>query len=109
MNAQVHNLLCELRTALDGLYRERLRGVYLFGSYARGDYDVESDVDVLIVLDDFVSHVAEIDRTSRLASELSLKYGLSVSTVFIREADWLAGDLPFLRNVRDEVMAVWVA
>lgn len=33
-------------------YGERLRGLYLFGSRARGDHTPESDVDVVVLLDD---------------------------------------------------------
>ena len=63
MPENIRNLLDELKAALHHLYGPRLRGVYLFGSYARGDQDSESDVDVLIVLDRFEHYGAEIDRT----------------------------------------------
>jgi predicted nucleotidyltransferase len=39
----------------------RLKGVYLFGSYARGEAGEESDVDVLIVLDRVESYSQEIE------------------------------------------------
>ena len=32
-------------------YKDKLVKVYLFGSYARGDYDSESDIDFLIIAD----------------------------------------------------------
>ena len=47
--------LRELKTALIELYGERLRGVYLYGSYARGDYHVDSDVDVLVALNGIIN------------------------------------------------------
>ena len=49
MNANIKNLLTELKAGLTHIYGEWLKGVYLFGSYARGEADDESDVDVLIV------------------------------------------------------------
>lgn len=103
MSGHPEVLLRELRIGLASLYGKRLRGVYSYGSYARGDYDAESDFDVLVVLDDFASYGPEVDRTAELASSLSLDHGVSVSQVFVREADWLTGDSMFLRNVRDEV------
>ena len=36
--------------------------------------------------------------------QLSLKYGITVSQVFIREPDSLHGDTPFLSNVREEAV-----
>ncbi len=40
---------------LRGIYGERLRDVLLFGSWARGDAHPESDVDLLVVLDEVSS------------------------------------------------------
>lgn len=92
----------ELRAGLVSLYGDRLRGVYLFGSYARGEEDPESDLDVLVVLDAIPNYFAEVERTGQLGSDLSLKYGVSISKVFLRERDWLQGQTPFLANVRGE-------
>ena len=56
-----------MREFLEYLQRnfgDRIRGVYLFGSYVRGDYTDESDVDVLIIgdlsLDDILDEVFSI-------------------------------------------------
>ncbi len=106
MNKRVETLLAELRSGLEDLYGERLRGVYLYGSYARGKAEGESDVDVLIVLDQVGSYGAEIDRTSELISGVSLKYGTSVSRVFASEREWQKGEGPFLANVREEAIPV---
>lgn len=102
MTRTVHALLTEVRSGLERLYGERLHSVYLYGSYARGEAAGESDVDVLIVLDQLDSYGAEIDRTSELVSRVSLKYGLSVSRVFVSVSDWQKGEGRFLANVREE-------
>ena len=94
----------EIKAGLREIYANRLRGVYLYGSYARGEQDAESDVDVLVVLDDFTHYASGVERTGVLASHLSLAHGLSISTVFLREAEWLRGQTPFLANVREEAI-----
>jgi predicted nucleotidyltransferase len=104
MNVDLSRLLAELREGLTRLYGPRLRGLYLFGSYARNAADPQSDVDMLIVLDRLDHYGAEVDRTGELASRLSLKYGVAVSRVFAAEPDWLAGESPFLNNVRPEAI-----
>ena len=102
----LEDLMAELKLGFHSIYGERLKCLYLYGSYARGEQDEESDLDVLVVLDQFDSYAREVDRTGDLGSDLSLKYGITVSPVFIREAEWLHGDTPFLSNVREEAIAV---
>lgn len=91
-----------LRDGLDKAYGERLRGLYMYGSYARGEEETQSDLDVLVVLDDVPSYWAEIERTSHLISRLSLEHAISISRTFVSERDWENDDSPFLNNVRRE-------
>ncbi len=104
MTGTIRSLMDELKKGLMALYGTRLRGVYLFGSYARHEADRESDVDVLVVLDQISHYAGEVDRTSPLVSALSLQYGVSVSRVFVSEQDWSGRTTPFLANVRDEAV-----
>lgn len=102
---RIERVTTQLRTALERLYGARLRGLYLYGSCARGEATEISDVDLLVVLDRMESYWDEIVRTSSLRSDLSLEHARIVSLVFLTEADWLAGDTPFLANVREEARA----
>ena len=102
MSAVVRQLLAEMRDGLKQVYGSRLRGLYLYGSYARNTPDPESDLDVLI--DRIDRYGAEVDKTGELASRLSLKYGITVSRVFAAEPEWREGDSPFLNNVRPEAI-----
>jgi uncharacterized protein len=104
MKPELSSLRSRLKQALESLYGVRLRSVYLFGSYARGDMDSESDLDVLIVLDRIDRYGQEVDRTGEVISSLSLDYGLSLSRVFVTENDWLESRLPFLQAVRSEAV-----
>ncbi|HEX5836686.1 MAG TPA: nucleotidyltransferase domain-containing protein [Anaerolineales bacterium] len=102
MAANIERLLEELKKGLSEVYGERLRAVYLFGSYARGDYNESSDVDVMIVLSDYQNYGAEIDRSGYIVSRLSLKYDASISRVIMKEIQWQKSDTPLLRNIRAE-------
>lgn len=106
VSIKIRKTLKELKRELIELYGERLRGVYLFGSYARGDFDSDSDVDILIVLSDFQKYAAELRRTSELIGNLSLRHDTTVSVVFTREAEWQTDKLPLLLNIRAEGIAV---
>jgi len=102
MPVEIKNLLAELKQGLAKIYGGRLKAVYLFGSYARGDYAEDSDIDVMIVLSDYQNYSAEIDLSGELISRLSLEYGVSISRVIMKELQWQISDTPLLRNIRTE-------
>ncbi len=102
MPPNIRKILKQFKQALTQLYGDRIRSIYLFGSYARGDYEDGSDLDILIVLDTFRFHDREINRTADLVSGLSLQYLITVSPMFMRERDWISGNKPLLRNVKNE-------
>jgi predicted nucleotidyltransferase len=106
MSANVKKLLAELKQGLAKIYGERLKRLVLYGSYARGDQREGSDLDVLVVLNDFERAPIELERTSDLFCDLSLEYEITVSLMFMRENDWLTADKPLLRNVRVEGVPV---
>lgn len=59
LSPAVRDALARFRAALARRFGSRLREVVLFGSHARGEAHEESDVDVLVVIDD----LAEPERT----------------------------------------------
>lgn len=105
MNDTIREVLAELKTRLSALYGERLKGVYLFGSYARNEADEESDVNLLIVLDEVENYPREIARTSELISELSLRCGISMSRFFSSEEQWREDTTLFFVNLREEAIS----
>lgn len=102
---EIGPLVASARAHLEQIYGSRLLGLYLYGSHARDDAGPESDLDLLVILDRVDSYFAEIERTSELRSDLSLEHELTVSMVFVPDADWRAADTPFLTGVRDEARA----
>ena len=98
--ARIRKLMKELKEGLVRIYGDKLKAVYLYGSYARGDARTDSDIDVMIVLNNYKSYGKEIDRTGKLTSNLSLEYGISISRVLMKELQWKSSDTPLLRNIR---------
>jgi predicted nucleotidyltransferase len=102
MPANIQKLLAEMKKGLTEIYGQRLKAVYLFGSYARGDFNANSDLDVMIVLDTYTSYWDELVLSAELASNLSLEYGVTVSRTIMTASQWEKGALPLLKNVRME-------
>jgi len=99
---EVSLALAELKHALHTMYGERLQGVYLYGSYARGDFHAGSDVDVLMVLAGQVRPAQAIDRVNEVVADIGLRYDLLIA-IYPTSVDWLLErQSPFFKNVRRE-------
>jgi len=98
--------LKELKHLLSEIYGERLSGIYLYGSYARGDFHPGSDVDILVALKGIVNPSREIDRLSQEVSDICLEYDVLIALFPVPE-DWLQErKSPLFENVRREGVAL---
>ena len=95
----------ELKEGLTLIYGDQLKAVYLYGSYARGDYRQGSDVDVMILLKDYKNYWDEIKRTSELIASVSLDYDLLVSRIIMSEEKWKRSNTPLLKNIHRDGLA----
>lgn len=90
------------KEALSILYGDRLHGVFLFGSWARGEADADSDIDLLVVLDGRMQPGKEIDRMIDIITDINLEYGVLLAIQPVSAADFTAADSPLLINIRRE-------
>lgn len=99
-------ILGELRRRMEGLYGDRLLRMILYGSHARGEARQDSDIDVLLVLKGGVSPYEESTRTEFIVAEVALQFDVAISCFFVSEQRYLNPDIPLLRNVEQEGIAV---
>jgi predicted nucleotidyltransferase len=100
---EVEEALHDLRRELETIYGSRLRGLVLYGSYARGRGRVaDSDVDLLIALEGPVQPGEELARLSWVLSQVCLQHDLLISAYPVPET-WLAErQSPLFLSVRRE-------
>lgn len=106
MNEMLQGILAQLRRGFETFYGERLAGMLLYGSHARGDQQTGSDVDVLVVLKGPVNPGEEIARTGAFLASLSLQNNKVVSCVFLSEERLHNERSPLLLNVRREGVVI---
>ncbi len=95
-------LLRRLGEDLRELYGSRYRSLVLYGSYARGEADEGSDVDLLLLLEGEVNTTREISRSQDVTWPLSLETGYVLSVIPIGIEKYRRSKQPFLWNARDE-------
>lgn len=96
------DLLTHLSAGLRKLYGERYRGLVLYGSYARGEADEGSDVDLLLLLDGGFDQTRELLRAGDVSWPLSLESGYTISLLPVGTAAYHNSKEPFLWNACDE-------
>lgn len=83
------------------VFGEKLDSVILYGSYARGDYDSESDIDVMIIADINTDEIRNYEELLfDFSFEMDLKYDIVLSIVIKDKKtfeQWK--ELPFYKNV----------
>lgn len=87
MREEVFRLVGEFRKELQRIYGERLKGVYLYGSYARGEADEDSDIDVAVVLEGPVKQAEELERVSHIRCDLSLRENCLIMPFFLSDTE----------------------
>jgi predicted nucleotidyltransferase len=88
------------------LYGERLRKVLLFGSWARGDADPESDIDLLVVLDHIESPWDELERMDETLWRHSIENDTVVTALVLAEEEFERAQTPALIRARTEGRSV---
>jgi predicted nucleotidyltransferase len=83
-------------------YGDRLQRVVLYGSRARGDAEPESDVDVLVVLDDVENFWKEHWRIGDIAIEASDGAETIIAAMPMSRVAFEERRSPLLLNVRRE-------
>ncbi len=108
----VYELIDEYVEDVKDLFGEHLRAVILFGSYARGDFREDSDVDIMILID-FDDN--ETERYREKLSELNYdyldKYGIFIQCIVKNEAffnNWIQ-NYPFYNIVNKEGKRLYAA
>jgi len=94
------------------IFGDKLRKIILYGSYARGDYNEGSDLDIMVLADFNDSEKlllqAEVDK---IAGSASLDYDITISMI-LRDINFFDAHvpvLPYYKNVVNEGVELYVA
>ena len=78
--------LDEIKQRVQSIVGQRLRGVLLFGSKARGDFDPESDLDIAILVDGLDQEMKR--RIIDIVADVEVKFLVVVSSLVLSWDDF---------------------
>lgn len=104
MNQSIHTtVISEASEVLNSIYGNRLAKIILFGSYARGTPQTDSDVDLLVVLNEKqFSAVREIRFINDNLFDVSLKHNIPLSAHPVSLLRFQSEKSFFMNRVRKE-------
>ena len=104
---RVENIIQEFVDKVDELLGTRIKKIILYGSYARGDYKENSDVDIMILTDLSDEEIIEYrEQISNIAFDIEFDNNFDVMlSPLVKNIDkfndWLEA-LPFYMNIEKE-------
>ncbi|MCI8292958.1 MAG: nucleotidyltransferase domain-containing protein [Hespellia sp.] len=105
----VRNIIYQFSQQMEMIFGSHLSKVIVYGSYARGDYQDNSDVDVMILV-----NLSEVEIKSKenmvydVAFDIEMRTGIDIFPIIKNEDqyEYWVDVLPYYRNVREEGVIV---
>ena len=106
----VKELIDQIHAELEKKFEKKLAKIILFGSYARGDYDQESDLDILALIEEenpqrYYNDIVDLEV------DLTIKFGILPSIV-LRNSGYFYENreiIPFFKAVANEGVEIYAA
>ena len=102
-------LLERYKEAVSQILGERIKRIILYGSYARGDFKQDSDMDIMILADIQPEEISNLaDRIYDITYDFEVKYEMEInpSIQSIQVYEQWKGVYPFFMNIEKDGVAV---
>lgn len=110
MPTSINTLLCEYVKKVNEIYGQHLKSVILYGSYARGDFQIDSDIDIMILVDLEDSEIEQFrSQLSWITYDFNEEHNSDIKPITKNETHfrkWL-GVYPFYTNVHKEGVKIY--
>jgi predicted nucleotidyltransferase len=105
MDDNIRNIIYGFAVQLKEMLGKDLSKVILYGSYARGDFNANSDVDIMILVKTPEDKLEKIEEfVFDLAYDIELEHDVYISPIIKNEEqfEYWVDVLPFYHNVKTE-------
>lgn len=109
MQNRINKIINQFVQKVSNLLGNRLKKIILYGSYARGDYDKNSDIDIMILTDLNDDEIIEYRiKVREIACDLELENDIIISPILknVDKYNERTSVIPFYINVQKEGVIV---
>jgi len=106
MDKRIEELVNRVKDHLIKMYGKKIRRVILYGSHVRGEATRDSDVDILVLVDESLNPVEVRRSLSDLLFDILLEEGKLISVITLPEHFFENHNYPFMLNVKKEGVRV---
>ncbi|HIC91080.1 MAG TPA: nucleotidyltransferase domain-containing protein [Syntrophaceae bacterium] len=102
MEHKVKQLVNQIKEHLVKEYGKKIKQIIIYGSYVRGEATKDSDIDVLVVIDDSLNPFEVRKNLSDIIFDILLEKEELVSVIPVPETLFKDYKSPFILNVKEE-------
>lgn len=102
MEQRIKSLINQIKAHLIKIYGGKIKKVILYGSYVRGQATKDSDIDILVLIDQSLNPFEVRDSLSDLLFDIILEKGELISVIAVPEDLFENYNSPFLLNIKKE-------
>ncbi len=103
---EINELLLRIKNHLVSTYKDEIKRIMLYGSFARGEATEKSDIDILVVVDDRIDPREVEEDLNDLLFDILLKKGELVSVIAVNESLFESYRAPLFLNVKEDGVAI---
>jgi predicted nucleotidyltransferase len=102
MDEKINRLINQIKAHLVKVYEEGIKKVILYGSCVRSEMTRDSDIDILVLVDQSLNPFEVRESLSDLLFDIILNEGELVSVIVVPEDFFESYNSPFILNVKKE-------
>lgn len=107
-NSELKKIINEFQYLIYHELKKKLKKIILYGSYARNEQSIDSDIDLAVIYDPELEE-KEKNNISDISFELSLKYDILLSLIYRSKKDFdeYSKFVPFYQVINKEGIVIY--
>ncbi len=106
MDNKIRQIVTQIKKHLIKNYKKKIKKVIIYGSYVRGESTKDSDIDILVVIDDSLNPFEVMKKLDDIIFDILLEKKELISVIPMPETIFENYKSPFILNVKEEGITI---